>query len=717
MPTAMRFGEFVRQRRKTLRLTLREFCRRNGFDPGNLSRMERGKVAPPQDVNVLESYAKALKLEPDSDQWHMLADLAAAEAGRLPQQMAGNRDVLDKLPDTFRAWRDQRTRCGPWTKATDLELWANYRDSQGRLPQLVRRLIDATVEQVEFIEFPAGEQVQRPGWDGITQTRTGTAFVPAGLSVWEMSVNRNPAAKAEREFRKRTKDPRGVNTSQVSFVFATPRKWTNKHEWCERKRELGKWRDVRVHDSTNLEEWLDTAPAVDAWIARLMANRPDGVRGVEEHWENLLASTEPGLDPRIFLTSRDDEIKSLKGWLAGPPSSIAFEAPSPAEVLDFVAAYTAGSSESERERVEARTLIVENEDAWHVLTATRNRLVLIPQPSLAVDAELVAEAVRLGHHVLLCSTRFATDRTAKQEFSRAGRYALEKALVSSGLGEEKAGRLARESGGSLTVLKRRLARFPSTRQPEWSQPPNSGELAPLLLAGGWDDANAGDRTVLEQLAGRPYDEVLAVATRWVASPDPPLMRLRTCWSLVSREDSWLLLGPNVTRQQLDTFENVAVEVLGQNDPRYDLPAHERWKAGLQDKLRRYSGHLRKGIAETLALLACRSQAISIQDSVEPAQRAERVTRNLLADNTDWKRWASLSSQLPTLAEASPEAFLDAVESNLRGNGPSLVRLLADDGKTLFSSCNHAGLLWALETLAWEPSLLTRASLSLAAGAA
>ena len=34
--------------RKALGLTLREFCRRNGFDPGNVSRLERGLVPPPQ---------------------------------------------------------------------------------------------------------------------------------------------------------------------------------------------------------------------------------------------------------------------------------------------------------------------------------------------------------------------------------------------------------------------------------------------------------------------------------------------------------------------------------------------------------------------------------------------------------------------------------------------------------------------------------------------
>ena len=48
MSTGKTFGAFFRAKRKALGITLREFCRRNGFDPGNVSRLERGLVPPPQ---------------------------------------------------------------------------------------------------------------------------------------------------------------------------------------------------------------------------------------------------------------------------------------------------------------------------------------------------------------------------------------------------------------------------------------------------------------------------------------------------------------------------------------------------------------------------------------------------------------------------------------------------------------------------------------------
>src|SRR5712691_8667283 len=233
MPTT-RFGNFFRKRRQTLGLSLREFCRRNGFDPGNISRLERGLLTPPQSMEVLESYAKALKLELESQEWHAFFDLAAAETGRIPHQMAEDQTERERLPERFRTWRDQRTRSGPWTKAADLELWADYLDTRARLPQLVRRLIHATVDSIQQIEFPAGEGIQRPGWDGIVETTSGNAFVPSGLSGWEIGVDRDPGKKAEEDFQKRTKNPLGLDSSQTCFVFVTPRKWLKKAEWCDK---------------------------------------------------------------------------------------------------------------------------------------------------------------------------------------------------------------------------------------------------------------------------------------------------------------------------------------------------------------------------------------------------------------------------------------------------------------------------------------------------
>lgn len=108
MPTGARFGGFFKQRRIALGLTLREFCRRNGLDPGNISRLERGLLPPPRGRETLENYAKLLKLETGSDEWYTLFDLAAAETGRIPPEILEDEALLEKLPILFRTLRGQK---------------------------------------------------------------------------------------------------------------------------------------------------------------------------------------------------------------------------------------------------------------------------------------------------------------------------------------------------------------------------------------------------------------------------------------------------------------------------------------------------------------------------------------------------------------------------------------------------------------------------------
>ncbi len=103
---ATTFGAFFKKRRMALALTLREFCLQNGLDAGNLSRLERGLMPPPQGAK-LAAYAETLGLKECSDEWYEFFDLAAAERGRIPEDLK-TKEVLDKLPILFRTLRGQK---------------------------------------------------------------------------------------------------------------------------------------------------------------------------------------------------------------------------------------------------------------------------------------------------------------------------------------------------------------------------------------------------------------------------------------------------------------------------------------------------------------------------------------------------------------------------------------------------------------------------------
>lgn len=100
-----RFGALVRARRGELRLTLRAFAERAAIDPGNLSKMERGRESPPQDEAVLDRICDALELEGAAAR--ELKDVAQVENGRIPNDMLENEELMARMPVLLRTVNNQ----------------------------------------------------------------------------------------------------------------------------------------------------------------------------------------------------------------------------------------------------------------------------------------------------------------------------------------------------------------------------------------------------------------------------------------------------------------------------------------------------------------------------------------------------------------------------------------------------------------------------------
>lgn len=102
------FGQFFKMMRGKNGLSLRRFCVENHVDPGNISKLERGLVPPPQSRVKLEQYASYLKIKKGSDDWYEFFDLAAAESGRIPVDLLNDEKLIRKLPLVFRTIRGQK---------------------------------------------------------------------------------------------------------------------------------------------------------------------------------------------------------------------------------------------------------------------------------------------------------------------------------------------------------------------------------------------------------------------------------------------------------------------------------------------------------------------------------------------------------------------------------------------------------------------------------
>src|SRR5712691_4738013 len=138
--------------------------------------------------------ARAAQLAPST-----VADFERGERTPLTNNMSAIRVALEGAGLQFRAGgavvaprrlgtKGVAARVEPvrWIDSTDLGHWADRRDGQDTLPELISRLLLAGLGEGVNLRFPSKDSVQVGGWDGVCETQEGNKYVPEGWSGWEI---------------------------------------------------------------------------------------------------------------------------------------------------------------------------------------------------------------------------------------------------------------------------------------------------------------------------------------------------------------------------------------------------------------------------------------------------------------------------------------------------------------------------------------------------
>lgn len=384
-----------------------------------------------------------------------------------------------------------------WITATNLQQWADTLPAQTNFPGLIADLIRASASEISSIRFPSGDKGQVRGFDGILEAVGVPPYVPDGASIWEFGVTKDAISKANSDYVKRTAEVPEATRKETTFVFVSPLTWNKPRkkiaDWVTEKRVLGEWKNVEYHDGAVVEAWLAEQPAVASRYAKyeLKLMPTLGARSTDEFWEEYANRFLPALVEDVLLAGRESQARGLLQRLSDGPGRLPFAADSPDEVIAFAVAAIRRAEPAARLFLEARTLVVDTEEAARQL-ASESRLIFLPR----AQARSLAGVLAL-YGPTVVSAGADEKRSSHELLVRPNSTALGKAFTAMGFSAQQGYDIARRCGRSLAVLARQRPSG-TAEQPEWM---GVGDLLlPALLAGAWRSSVAADQAILRSIA-------------------------------------------------------------------------------------------------------------------------------------------------------------------------------------------------------------------------
>lgn len=592
-----------------------------------------------------------------------------------------------------------------WITAQDLEQWADRIPTRVTFPAMMADLITASASDISDIRFPSGDKGQVRGFDGWLEATTGAPpHVPAGRSIWEFGVTDGPAAKFKKDYEKRVGEISAADRADLTFVFASPRTWDNPQkklpDFVAEYRKKGDFRSVQYIDGAMLEGWLEKCSAVGARHAREVLGRipKTGARSTDEFWDEYARRFQPQITEDVVLCARDTQASDVVTHLMGKPGSLLYLADGPDEVTAFTVAAIRKAAPQDRAFLEARTLVVETDDAGRQL-AVPDRYGFVLAPTVT---QIAGRLASVGPTV--AGLGFTRPGRSIARLSRPSTREMAQALKTMGLGEEEAQRLAAKSGRSLTILARH-APAAGYEPPAWAS--DGQKLLPALLAGGWDSRHEGDKAILSELAGSgDYFAYDAQLRGFLQAHDSPLDLEGGVWKLRAPVDAFTHLSYLLTGQHLDQLGAACIKIFSALPPEED---NEGFGAAKEP----YSHFLRDGIATTLLVIAALHAELALEVGRDPQRFAEETITNLPGLSSDPRVILALEHELPILMEAAPDPLLSALELLLEGKAEQAKAFFIEENHYGFPRSNLPSLMAALEVAAWDASLLLRVSLLLA----
>lgn len=529
-----------------------------------------------------------------------------------------------------------------------------------------------------------------PGWDGILSSEEAIDVVPDGISLWECGSTGDIVGKANGDYEKRVENPLGYDKSTSTFVFVTPREWQGADEWLQNHQ--GEWKKVVVYTAVELEAWIEKCPSVGMWLAFVLGILPSrGYCLPEKYWRDWATGENVQLPPGIVLSDRSAESEKIIDKCL-KPSLVNVEAFTQSEAMAFVIATLMKSEKSDV--LLSRSVVATEQSAYDDLTEHYKNLIII------TGLENVCHTCLENGHTVIRAVTPADQETNVIRLPEIGIDGFISGLVECGIDSVKARKLAHDTAKDVNILRRRENIGKS--KPDWVDQTNLSIILPAVLLGRWQESNDGDKSLVEKMAGCPYDEYSRKLKPLLLLPDTPIDIIGSQVRIKAPTDVLPLVLKIISEAELDRLKDICNSLISDDDPdavrNTEPESFQPWKFE-----QKYSPIIKEGVYQTLILLSLHSS-----DICHFNEWVDCTVREMLK-GWDYKRMLSNRHYLLLLAEAAPDIFMSFVENLDSDLWKRFLTPVKQKMSLVGCEIYYTELLFALEMLAWDEDYILRVS--------
>ena len=563
--------------------------------------------------------------------------------------------------------------------AQQIDTWFSEESitSQCIFPELVRRLILESTKNIKNINFPNGDKIYTPGFDGELTCDSESIFVPNGKSVWEIGATlKSSKKKITSDYKKRTENTPLATRKETSFILVTPNIFSNKGNWCKQKEN--EWKSVKIIDCNDLELWLSFCINTSIWLAEKYMNKILKISTFDNYWGKFKARTTPHLTESFFVEKRENELNKIEDLLV-TNKIIKIAAHSKLESMGFILS----SFSSKYHQLSNRVIIVEDiETLEFIENFVSNKIIIV---SFQINTYSFVDK---NQYILLYGRDY--DETNSMDIVlglRSSNLITTVLKRDMNVDENIIKKIKNKSKNSVTLVIKELASSSDIMSVPWNKE-DLVTLIPLLLIGRININDKNDLAILQKfIFNNDIDSYLLSVEKWRKIDDSPIFFYDHFIKVNEKEAVWIQLK-NELNHYFEKIKNTILEIFSSYNPKYDLEKDKRIFADVYNKKWKYNKYIIEGLLDSIILY-------SIYNKKE--NEVNLIVSKLFENLNNEKSLLTFSEHFMKMAEASPSSFIFNIK-NLLSNNKLDILFNSPETDLFLKSNEYCNLLWALELI-------------------